>query len=339
MSQNLQDKILKMDAEQLQKIIANSELYSTEAVGFAKKQIEELERLEKINDALKEKFEAMSREEKAQILKDPDMYNEDIVKLAKAHNDKIKHDFSDVPEEAKAHLTSLSADELMDILDEKEDILSESVIVFIKYLIEKKLDNPQSAALSTENQLCVVDDPSNKTDISKTANKVSVPSGQYSGRKYFLKLVYKTIETDVTFNDTEIELHQGSGFSKAKNKKETLIKYEDIKSVEAKRTISAPSIIFSFLCALLFFVSPTLETFFGVATGIAVIVFLGMNGVTRINHGAWVEYEITTDFKSEAIEAKDKIEQLQEQYRELSGEAKEQHYEEIVKLSIVAFSA
>lgn len=31
-------------------------------------------------------------------------------------------------------------------------------------------------------------------------------------------------------------------------------------------------------------------------------------------------------------EAKDKIEQLQEQYRELSGEAKEQHFEEIVKL-------
>ena len=31
-------------------------------------------------------------------------------------------------------------------------------------------------------------------------------------------------------------------------------------------------------------------------------------------------------------EAKDKIEQLQEQYLELSGEAKEQHFEEIVKL-------
>ena len=118
MNQSLQEKIFKMGMEDLKKIIENSELYSPEAVELAKKQVEALEEIEKINATVKAKFEAMNEEEVSLVLKEPDLYNKDVVKLAKAYMDKHKNDFSDVPEEAKAHLAGLSAEQLMDMLDE-----------------------------------------------------------------------------------------------------------------------------------------------------------------------------------------------------------------------------
>ncbi|MBO4897788.1 MAG: hypothetical protein J5590_05775 [Clostridia bacterium] len=136
----------------------------------------------------------------------------------------------------------------------------------------------------------------------------------YSGRKYFLKLPYKIIQTDIVFKDEVMELYQGSGFIKVKNKEKTTIKYSDIQNVDVKRSLSLPSIITTLLVFILFIMTQNLEAVLGVVLVVATILFLGSNGVTRIYYGGLLSYYILTDFKSEGLEAKKAIDMAMAQY-------------------------
>ena len=132
--------------------------------------------------------------------------------------------------------------------------------------------------------------------------KVNVKGGRYSGRKWFIKIAYKLIETDVEFYDNEVVLSQGTGFAIVKNKSATNIKYSDITSVETKKKYSIPNIVlatFAVLCALM--------TGIWEALILAVVVaWIGSTAVVSIQHSDGV-FEIPTEFKSEANELKEKI--------------------------------
>ena len=73
---------------------------------------------------------------------------------------------------------------------------------------------------------------------------------KYSGRKWFIKFPYKTIETDVDFQAKQIKFQQGSGFVTIKNKVSTVIDYDSIYNVETKNKMSTPNLIFSIIIAL-----------------------------------------------------------------------------------------
>lgn len=295
MNHSLQEKILKMDMEQLNKIIENPELYSPEAVELVKKQVEALENMKKINDAVKAKFETMSNDEIADILKEPDLYSEDMIKLAKAHENKNKLDFSDIPEEAKEHLSKLSSEQLMDMLEEKEGIMSEKIVLFIKDLIMKKLENPQQ-----DNEI-----ESNQTSSAPLLkNGVSVEDGHYSMWKKFFSLIYRTVKTDLSFKDDKIVITKGTGFSKAKKFVETEIMYEDITSVKVRRKVDTTNLIlaaFGIIGALITQVWAALFV-------VAVVLYWGLTAVATISYkNDMCEYDIPTEFKSDALDAKGKI--------------------------------
>lgn len=295
MNHSLQEKILKMDMEQLNKIIENPELYSPEAIELAKKQVEALENMKKINDAVKAKFETMSNDEIADILKEPDLYSEDMIKLAKAHENKNKLDFSDIPEEAKEHLSKLSSEQLMDMLEEKEGIMSEKIVLFIKDLIMKKLENPQQDNKIESNQ-------TSSAPLLKIG--VSVEDGHYSMWKKFFSLIYRTVKTDLSFKDDKIVITKGTGFSKAKKFVETEIKYEDITSVKVRRKVDTTNLIlaaFGIIGALITQVWAALIV-------VAVVLYWGLTAVATINYkNDMCEYDIPTEFKSDALDAKGKI--------------------------------
>lgn len=52
-----------------------------------------------------------------------------------------------------------------------------------------------------------------KTNQTEVRNEIK----KYSGRKWFIKFPYKTIETDVDFQAKQIKFQQGSGFVTIKN--------------------------------------------------------------------------------------------------------------------------
>ena len=62
-------------------------------------------------------------------------------------------------------------------------------------------------------------DKTNQTEVKNEIKK-------YSGRKWFIKFPYKTIETDVDFQAKQIKFQQGSGFVTIKNKVSTVIDYD-----------------------------------------------------------------------------------------------------------------
>ena len=132
--------------------------------------------------------------------------------------------------------------------------------------------------------------------------EVNVKNGRYVGKKWFIKLAYKMIETDVEFLSDKLSLSQGSGFVKAKNKVTTEIKYENIKSVTAKRKISIPNALLAVAAVVAAFASGE----YAVLLAAAIVLFIGTTAVAAIEHSEGV-YEVPTEFKAEAEELQEKI--------------------------------
>lgn len=132
--------------------------------------------------------------------------------------------------------------------------------------------------------------------------KVNVKGGRYVGKKWFIKLAYKTIETDVEFFDDKLSISQGEGFATVKNKITTDIVYSNINFVEVKRKYSIPNVVLA-VCAA----AGALITQVWAALFIAAIVFfVGSTAVATVQHSGGC-YEIPTEFKSEAEELQTKI--------------------------------
>ena len=124
----------------------------------------------------------------------------------------------------------------------------------------------------------------------------------YIGKKWFLKIAYKMIETDVSFLDDKITLSQGSGFAKVANKISTDIEYKNINSVIVKRKYSIPNVILASLAIL----AALITQVWAVLIVAALVFWIGSTAVTIIQHSDGA-YEIPTEFKSEAEELQIKI--------------------------------
>lgn len=132
--------------------------------------------------------------------------------------------------------------------------------------------------------------------------EVNVKSGRYVGKKWFIKLAYKMIETDVEFLSDKVTLSQGSGFAKVKNKVTTEIKYENIQAVTTKRKISIPNAMLAAAAVVAAFASGE----YAVLLAAAIVLFIGTTAVAAIEHSEGV-YEVPTEFKAEAEELQEKI--------------------------------
>lgn len=131
-------------------------------------------------------------------------------------------------------------------------------------------------------------DKTNQTEVKNEIKK-------YSGRKWFIKFPYKTIETDVDFQAKQIKFQQGSGFVTIKNKVSTVIDYDSIYNVETKNKMSTPNLIFSIIIALV-----------AIITGewIALIIipfalFMGRTAETIITYSGGT-YTVPIEWKSDA---------------------------------------
>ncbi len=133
--------------------------------------------------------------------------------------------------------------------------------------------------------------------------KVNVKGGHYVGKKWFIKIAYKTIETDVEFFDDNVTLSQGSGFARANYKTPTCISYSNISTVTTKRKISTPNIVFAIICAILAVASQI----WAVLIVSAFSLFMGSTAMVTINLGMNNTYEIPTEFMSDAEELQTKI--------------------------------
>ena len=137
-------------------------------------------------------------------------------------------------------------------------------------------------------------------------NKLNVKGGRYAGKKWFLKIAYKIIETDVDFTDDKVVFSQGSGFATAKKKFATAIDYNAITDVSAKSKISIPNAVFAAICAILALLSQV----WAILAISALVLFLGSTAVVSVesktDYGNSI-YEIPTEFRSEAEELQEKI--------------------------------
>lgn len=143
---------------------------------------------------------------------------------------------------------------------------------------------------------------------SNAVNKVNVKGGTYIGKKWFLKLPYKTYETDVEFTDKSVKLSQGTGFVSAGYKYDTEIEYKNIMHMSVKSKFSIPNIVAAVAIAIL---SIATEIFAGLIP-VAVIIFIGKTATLSILHSCG-EYIVPTEFKSEAEELQIKINQAKHQ--------------------------
>lgn len=239
MDNSLKNKVLQMDVQKLNHIIENPELYAPEVVELAKSRVEELKKLAEMSKELQTKVEAMSIDELKQVISEPELYSKDVVQYAKHCLKDKKKDFSDVPQEAKDSLSKMTAEQLLDMLDEKEDMLSENIVLYIKDIISNKLNEPTG------------DESSVNTDKEKTASDTSivknptitVEEGHYRVWKKFFSLIYRTVKTDLSFQNDRIVINKGTGFSKAKKFVQTEIMYEDITSVKVRRKVDTTNLI------------------------------------------------------------------------------------------------
>lgn len=138
--------------------------------------------------------------------------------------------------------------------------------------------------------------------ITDENEKVNVKGGRYVGKKWFIKLPYKTIETDVNFFDTKMDIAQGSGFAKVSTKTNTEIDYKNITSVTTKRKYSIPNIILA-ICAVL---GAFISSAWAVLIVALAVVWIGSTMSVEIQHSDNV-FEIPTEFKFEAEELQTKI--------------------------------
>ena len=132
--------------------------------------------------------------------------------------------------------------------------------------------------------------------------KVNVKSGKYVGKKWFIKLPYKTIETDVDFFDKKMNLSQGAGFAKVSNKINTEIDYKNITSVTVKRKYSIPNVILA-VCAAF---GALISSAWAVLIVALAVIWVGSTMSVEIRHNDNI-FEIPTEFKFEAEELQTKI--------------------------------
>ena len=145
------------------------------------------------------------------------------------------------------------------------------------------------------------------------SGKVTVQEGCYIGKKWFLKIPYKVIETDVKFCDDTIHFHQGSGFASGKNNKsQKVIRYSEISHVTANSKISTPNTIFAAICGILTLVTQM----WALLVVVAIVLFMGTTAVVTISLINGLSFEIPTEFKSEADELKVKIDTAIKQAKE-----------------------
>lgn len=141
---------------------------------------------------------------------------------------------------------------------------------------------------------------------TKENKNVNVKGGRYVGKKWFLKIAYKTIETDVDFADDELVLSQGSGFAKAGKKSTTVINYSNITEVNSKSKMSTPNAIFAIICAIL----AVCTQVWAILAVSALMLFLGSTAVVAVENSTKYGnniYEIPTEFRSDADELQEKI--------------------------------
>lgn len=141
------------------------------------------------------------------------------------------------------------------------------------------------------------------TSIVKNAT-ITVEEGHYRVWKKFFSLIYRTVKTDLSFQNDRIVINKGTGFSKAKKFVETEIKYEDITSVKVRRKVDTTNLIlaaFGFIGALITQVWAALIV-------VAFVLYWGLTAVATISYkNDMCEYDIPTEFKSDALDAKGKI--------------------------------
>lgn len=141
---------------------------------------------------------------------------------------------------------------------------------------------------------------------TESNTKVVVKGSKYTGKKWFLKIAYKTIETDVDFTDNNVIFSQGSGFASVKEKQTTPINYDEITNVSAKSKVSIPNAVFAVICAILA-IATQIWALFAIT---ALMLFSGSTAVVAVerltNYGNII-YEIPTEFRSDADELQEKI--------------------------------
>lgn len=300
MDNSLKNKVLQMDVQKLNHIIENPELYAPEVVELAKSRVEELNKLAEMSKELQAKVEAMSIDEIKQIIAEPELYSKDVVQFAKHCLKDKKKDFSDVPQEAKDSLSKMTAEQLLDMLDEKEDMLSENIVLYIKDIISNKLNEPTGgeSSVNTDKEKTVSD-----TSIVKNAT-ITVEEGHYRVWKKFFSLIYRTVKTDLSFQNDRIVINKGTGFSKAKKFVETEIKYEDITSVKVRRKVDTTNLIL----ATFGIIGTLITQVWAALIVVAVVLYWGLTAVATISYkNDMCEYDIPTEFKSDALDAKGKI--------------------------------
>lgn len=141
------------------------------------------------------------------------------------------------------------------------------------------------------------------------ANKVNVQSGHYVGKKWFIKLAYKTYETDVEFLEDHIDLLQGTGFARAGYKTPSQITYSSIYSVDTAKKFSIPNVIFAIVVAIM---AVAMQIWAALIVSV-IVLFIGKTAVVSIKHYGGV-YEVPTEFLSDAEELRDKINMAKNQY-------------------------
>lgn len=315
MDAKLKEKIEKMSEERLNSIVENSELYNTDVVEAAKARIEEIKQLSILSEKYKAKIEALSIEEINQILKEPDLYNPDVVALARNYKNSQATksiDFSNVPQEAKNSLSKMSAEQLLDMLTAKEGMLSSDVVSYTKYLISQKMDTEDNTKTESTSEVKELDAELESSDIPSGVNEVSFPECSYSMWKKFFSLIYRTIKTDLSFKDDKIVITKGTGFSKPKKFAKTEIMYEDISSVRVRRKVDTTNL----LLAVFGFIGALITQAWAALIVVALVIWWGLTAVATISYNNdMCEYDIPTEFKSDAEDAKEKIETALKQYK------------------------
>lgn len=138
--------------------------------------------------------------------------------------------------------------------------------------------------------------------------KINIATSTYIGHKWFLKIPYKTYETDVRFSDKSVCFYQDVGSFGAAHKIPTDIEYKRISYVESKVEFSIPNIVFSVIVAL----AALVTQIWAALIIIPVVLFIGRTAVTKVIYSGGV-YLVPTEFKSEADELKSKIDSAMSQ--------------------------
>lgn len=141
--------------------------------------------------------------------------------------------------------------------------------------------------------------------------EVSVEGGKYIGKKWFIRLSYKVIETGIDFADDRILLSQGSGFFKAKNYVDSEILYKDIATVSRFKKFSIPNVITSCLCVILGIAMDALPE---VLIPAVLILLIGKTAVVKIAYAGGA-YIIPVEAMSAAEEIETKINLALNQWR------------------------